>query len=273
MGSRSCYVVMVPEHGFTSVDRQADPNTWVAVLDKLRAEPFYVAYKKRTVELLKPREGASYLDLGAGTGEDARLIEAQAKCFVVAADRSITMAAACRARGTVPAVVCDGADLPFRESAFDGCRADRTLQHLRSPQRAVDEMVRVTKVGGRVVAVDPDYDTQVMELADQDLARCVLRYRAHHMLRNGTIAHRTASIFRQAGLSRIDVEGITLVVRDPHAVDNVMGLRTWARTAAANGFLPPEEAVRYEALFDATVRAETFSYAVAFFITSGVKVS
>jgi ubiquinone/menaquinone biosynthesis C-methylase UbiE len=76
---------MVPAHGFTAVDQQADPEAWVAVLDKLSAEPFYAAYKKRSVELLEPRDGASYLDLGAGTGGDARLIKAQAKCSVVAA--------------------------------------------------------------------------------------------------------------------------------------------------------------------------------------------
>jgi hypothetical protein len=45
------------QHGFTSVDRQADPNAWVAVLDKLRAEPFYAAYKQRVLELLEPRDG------------------------------------------------------------------------------------------------------------------------------------------------------------------------------------------------------------------------
>jgi hypothetical protein len=86
---------MTPKHGFTSVDQQADPKAWVNVLDKVRAEPFYAAYKKRTVELLQAREGASYLDLGAETGDDARLIKTQAKCIVVAADRSITMASTC----------------------------------------------------------------------------------------------------------------------------------------------------------------------------------
>ena len=182
------------------------------------------------------------------------------------------MATECRARGGVVAIVCDAANLPFADMSFDGCRCDRTFQHLRTPESAVAEMVRVTKRGGRMICVDPDYDTQVMELADQDLARRVLRYRADHMLRNGTIAHRTASILHQAGLSRIDVEARTLVVRDSHAVDSVMGLRTWARTAAANGFLRSEDAERYEALFDGSVRAGTFSYAVTFFITWGVKV-
>jgi SAM-dependent methyltransferase len=263
---------MAPAHGFTSVDQQADPEAWVAVLDKLSAEPFYAACKKRSFELLEPRDGARYLDLGAGTGADARLIEAQAECSVVAADRSRTMAAACACAGVVT-LVCDAAELPFPEMTFDGCRADRTLQHLQNPEFAVAEMVRVTKVGGRVIAADPDYGTQTMELSDQALARRVLRYRAKHMLRNGTIAHRASSLFRDAGLCSVQVETTKLVVRNPRAVDNVMGLRTWARTAAANGFLTPNDAERYEALFDETVRTEKFLYSLIFFITSGNKVS
>lgn len=259
-----------PEHGFTAVDEQADPNAWVDVLDKLRAEPFYAAYKHRVLELLQPRSGELYLDVGAGTGEDSAAIASSAECRVIGVDRSLTMATVCHKRAHVPAVVCDASDLPFAERTFDGTRADRTFQHLLNPQRALAEMVRVTKSGGRVVIVDPDYDTQVMELPDQDLARSVLRYRVDRGLRNGRIAHRMPAMFRDAGIRVVLVEPLALTVRDPTAVDSVMGLRTWARTAAKNGYIAKEDADRWEGEFDQTVQAGKFFYAVTFFITAGV---
>jgi hypothetical protein len=132
-------------------------------------------------------------------------------------------------------------------------------------------MVRVCRSVGRVVVVDPDYDTQVMEFPDQSLARSVLRYRAERMLRNGKIAHRMPAMFRDAGLRSVQVEPNTLTVRDPTAIDNVMGLRTWARSAASNEFISTEDADRWEDLFDETVRSGKFLYAVTFFITSGVR--
>jgi ubiquinone/menaquinone biosynthesis C-methylase UbiE len=260
-----------PQHGFTSVDEQADPKAWVAVLDKLRAEPFYAAYKQHVLELLEPRDGARYLDLGAGTGDDARSIASSANCCVIAADRSLTMAMACRTRGRVPALVCDAAHLPFPAATFDGLCADRTFQHLLNPERTLAEMVRVCRSAGRVVVVDPDYDTQVMEFPDQHLASRVLRYRADRMLRNGAIAHRMPAMFRDAGFHSVQVDPLTLTVRDPSATDNVMGLRTWARSAAANEFLSTEDADRWEDLFDETVRTGKFIYAVTFFITSGIR--
>lgn len=260
-----------PQHGFISVDDQADPNEWVAVLDKLRAEPFYAAYKQRVVELLEPRDRARYLDVGAGTGDDARSIASRANCCMIAADRSLTMATTCRTRGRVPPLVCDAAHLPFPAATFDGTCADRTFQHLLYPERALAEIVRVCRSAGRVVVVDPDYDTQVIEFPDQKLARSVLRYRADRGLRNGTIAHRMPAMFRDAGLRSVQVDSRTLTVRDPTAIDNVMGLRTWARSAAASEFISTEDADRWEHLFDETVRSGKFLYAVTLFITSGVR--
>ena len=87
------------DHGFTAVDRQPDPSAWVGCLDTLHREPFYRQYKSRVAELLEPRRGGRYLDVGAGTGDDARGLAAAAGCRVVAIDRSLAMAAECRRRG------------------------------------------------------------------------------------------------------------------------------------------------------------------------------
>ncbi|HLI80176.1 MAG TPA: methyltransferase domain-containing protein [Candidatus Binataceae bacterium] len=259
------------EHGFTSVDQQSDPSAWVACLDKLHREPFYAAYKQRVAVLMEPHAGELLLDVGGGAGDDARALAMHHRCRTMALDRSFTMMRECHARGGVIAIVGDASALPFRDNSFDGCRADRTFQHLLEPHRALREMVRVTRPSGRVVVVDPDYDTQVMEFPDQELERRVLRFRADHGLRHGTLAHRMPAMFRDAGLDSISVEPMTLLVRDPAAVDNVMGLRTWARSAHRAGLLDASDVTRWEDLYDTTVRAGSFLYAVTFFITSGLK--
>ena len=110
------------EHGFTAVDVQEDPHTWIRVLDTLGREPFYVAYKRRVLEMVAPDPAGRYLDVGGGAQALVALTEA---------------------------------------------RADRTFQHLIEPELALAEMLRVTRSGGRVVVVDPGYDTQVVDVDDQ----------------------------------------------------------------------------------------------------------
>lgn len=262
----------MPEHGFTSVDRQPDPRAWVSCLDKLQGEPFYITYKRRLIELLDPKAGGRYLDVGAGTGDDAAQLVELGACKVIALDSSSKMARTCRDRhGGVKVVVGDAGHLPFASGSFDGCRADRVLQHLPDPASAIAEIVRVLRPGGRLVVIAPDFDTQVLELADQALARKVLRYRADPMLRNGTFAHRAPAALVEAGLIEVGIEPRTLVIRDAAAVDNVMGLRTWAGTAFFAGALTEAELQHWEELFDAAVAAGHFLYAVTFFISWGIK--
>jgi ubiquinone/menaquinone biosynthesis C-methylase UbiE len=245
--------------------------SWVNVLDKLRREPFYAAYKTRVIELLAPHRNGVYLEVGAGTGDDARNVATHVDAAVVGMDLSQTMMREAVRRGLPSCVVADVHFLPFAEASFDGCWSDRTFQHLHEPERALDEIVRALKPGGRLVTVDPDYGTQEMEFPDQAVARKVFRFRAEQGLRNGTLAHRMAAIFAAHGLSEVHAERMTLQVHDPSAIDNVMGLKTWARSAASAGEMSETEAAAWERLYDETVAAGKFRYAVTFFLTRGMK--
>jgi SAM-dependent methyltransferase len=258
-----------PAHAFTDVDAQDDAARLVHCLDLLQTEPFYAGYKARTYELLAARRGHLVLDLGGGTGDDARAIEQATGARVTLADSSQTMAAEAKRRGLERVLRADGYRLPFPSSTFDAVRADRVLQHVLEPLAVLGEMIRVTRAGGRVVVVDPDYATQVVDVDDHQLARRVLGFRADVMLRHGTQAHRMPGLFGLAGLVNVLVEPMTLVVRNPEAVDGVMGLWTWAATAAERGALSAGDAERWPRLLDAAVNSGRFLYAVTFFITAG----
>jgi ubiquinone/menaquinone biosynthesis C-methylase UbiE len=253
------------EHGFTRVDEEAKPGAWVECLDRLNREPFYRAYKDRVRTILAPRATGRYLEIGVGVATDALAVGAT----VIGVDRSLTMCRESRARGLRLALVADAEALPLRSGLVDGCWADRTFQHLAHPKRALAEMIRALKPGGTIVVVDPDYGTQVMEFPDQTLARKVLDFRARHALRNGTLAHRMAGRFVEAGLEHVSIETRTLIVRDPLSLDEVLGLRSWARAASTQGIMNDNEVKRWEILYDETVAHGQFLWSVTFFITSG----
>jgi SAM-dependent methyltransferase len=242
-----------------------------AFLDVLAGEPFFVEYKARVRELLSLGPGKRHLDVGGGVGTDAAAI-AEVTGFAAVVEPRSTHATEARRRGST-VVVGDGIELPFRTAMFDSCIADRVLQHVDSPATFVGEIARVLCPGGRLVVVDPDLDTQVINLDATDLARRIFRFRADQLRPSGTVARRSAGIFRRVGLDDISVEARTLIVRDPARVDNVMGLRDWASFAHRAGVISADEARAWPTMIDDAAANGEFLYAVTYFITSATKPS
>jgi len=233
--------------------------------------PFVQAYRQRTLELLevapsaRPAQEATnrarLLDVGCGTGEDTRALPGRG----VGLDASAVMIGEAAGRGGA-FVRGDAHALPFPDGTFEGCRADRTFQHLADPERALAELVRVTRPGGRVVVVDPDQETIVVDGVDLAIVRRVKQFRCDAGLRHGDLAHRLPRLFRAAGLIDVAVEGSTLVLDDP---DDAFGFATWARAMHDRGLLEAPDVERFEADVRASAAAGDFLYAVTFFITSG----
>ncbi len=260
----------MPAHPFSDVDHQSDPQRWVQCLDDLAQEPLYRRYKAVVLEMLHATTGATYLEVGCGTGNDAQAVRS-AGAQVVCLDRALTMTRESHRRG-LPSVTCGDAEaLPFDSAAFDGAWADRTFQHLRDPDVALEELVRVLKPGGRIVLADPDYSTQSMNFPDREIARSVLQFRALHGQRNGTLAHTMDERLARVGLENIEVRTQRVDVRDPTALDNVLGLRSWASAALHQGLMSSEQVARWERLYDEIAGTSRFRWSVTFFVTAGNK--
>jgi hypothetical protein len=72
-------------------------------------------------------------------------------------------------------------------------------------------------------------------------------------------------------LEDVSVEEMKLIVHDPESVGNVLGLRSWARSASERGMMNDDEGERWETLYDQVVAERQFLWSVSFFITSGRK--
>ena len=104
------------------------------------------------------------LDVGCGTGVfAARIREALPQAKVWGVDLVAAMLAGGRSRwrahrGHVTPVQGDSERLPFSEGAFDVVTCANSFHHYPHQQRAVEEMHRVLKPGGRLILVDGSRD-------------------------------------------------------------------------------------------------------------------
>jgi len=102
----------------------------------------------RIVAALLPVIGArSILDVGAGTGRSAAIfLQTDPSLRVCAVDPVLALLEEAGQRLRCPAVVGDGARLPFRDGAYDVTVATGVLHHVREPNAVVREMLRVSRL-------------------------------------------------------------------------------------------------------------------------------
>jgi SAM-dependent methyltransferase len=113
---------------------------------------FYAKY----ADTLKPSEpGARVLDVGCGVGQVvARLAEAGYEAYGVdVSEPNIE-----RAKKFCPRCqLYDGRKLPFPDAYFASVGALNVLEHVDAPENFIKELVRVARVGGRIVLSSPNF--------------------------------------------------------------------------------------------------------------------
>jgi len=136
--------------------------TVAADWDRLRAGFFPEAVRAKALALAGARAGQTAADLGAGTGFVTQaLLEAGLTVFAV--DRSPEMLAGLRARfpaaaqtGRLTALAGEAHRLPLPDASVDHVFANMLLHHVDDPARAIAEMARILRPGGRLVITDLD---------------------------------------------------------------------------------------------------------------------
>ena len=276
-----------PSRGFEDVDRSGEAAGCAAYLEVASKLPAARAYKGQALEQVAPRPGLAVLEIGCGTGVDlislARRLGPSG--LAVGVDASLHLLAAthhrARAAGadhaTVSMPCADAHALPFTDSSFDGCRADRVLQHLEDPLRALCELVRVCRPGGRVVVSEPDWDSLVVDVGsdtgeERRLARRV-RDVCADAVRHGAVGSRLPRLFRTAGLEDVQAEAHVLTVESPHLAEELLGLSAGALSAYERGNLDARDTARWVAVLRTASRSGRLFCALTGFTVAGRKPS
>lgn len=111
-------------------------------------------WRAATTRAVAPRRGERILDLAAGTASSSASLAASG-ADIVAADFSPGMLAEGRRRHgsleNLSFVEADAMNLPFADDEFDAVTMSYGLRNVQQPQKALAELLRVTKPGGRLV--------------------------------------------------------------------------------------------------------------------------
>jgi SAM-dependent methyltransferase len=257
--------------------QNAQPQLCVQSLDAQLALPFFQAYKVQTFALLQLRPGQRVLDVGCGTGDDACELAKGISPggLSIGLDYSSTMVIEAQKRSvgiSRPVKFCQGDvhHLGFAAEQFDACRADRTFQHLADPRQALLEIKRVTRSGGRIVIVDPDHETMLVDSPDMSVTRRFFNFRSDQM-RQGRIAHHMPALFKDIGLIDVQVMPLTRLATDFVETEGIFQLTGGMRLAQQAGVVTAAEADNWIDDIRRAAAAGQFLFSLNYFITSGQK--
>ena len=257
------------------VDATADPSSVRTYLDDLAGLGMVASEKLYSLQLLALSPGLRCLDVGCGAGPElgwlAELVGRDGA--VVGLDRSRELLEVASARHDEPAltlVAGDAGALPFADDDFDAARADRTLQHVDDPCRALREMVRVTRPGGRVVITEFRWGLVAPDL-DRAVTDGVLAAMAPDVDRRAWIGHTLADVAGDAGLSHVSADTHDHELEDPDQIARLLNLRWSLPAAVAAGAVTQSAAGAWEReLHEQAARGDAFAVMVFLHVAGDV---
>ena len=236
--------------------------------------------KQQSFDRMALKRGARVLDLGCGPGTDTvalgRMVGSHGEVHGVDYDVAMVREADTRARaekvdGWVSHHHASATALPWPSGYFDACRSERVFQHLFDPERAFDEILRVTKAGGHLVVVDSDWATLTIDTDESELERRLVQFHAAHMMNNPYSGRHLHRMFCRRGLQDIRLIVHPVLITDVAVARHILRLDHLAVEALAAGVIDAGESLRWQASLSRAAASGGFFACANAVLVSGQK--
>ncbi len=232
--------------------------------------------RRITLDALCLGDGERILDVGVGTGH---MSFDMAKATIghndiVGIDISDDMLNACRDRcADLPNVsfeMADLYDLPFNEESFDVVLSVQVFEYLEDVQKALLELYRVLKPGGRLVLRDADWGTLIWESGNPDRMRHMLDIWDQHLA--DPFSPRTlAARVDNAGFANCSVRAFVTVQTDYDVTQTNYYIARFVAPYAISQGADERDVADWLADLDAQAKAGRYFYSLNSYIFSAIK--
>lgn len=127
------------------------------------------SYLRTYIDLVSgySKPGSKILEVGGGNGLAARLLN-QLGYHIISTDISLFFLKDAKKwhKENLNYAACDALDLPFKTESFDVVCSSELIEHVLDAGRALSEMARVVKKGGRIIIAGPNLCSPLLPLID-----------------------------------------------------------------------------------------------------------
>lgn len=189
---------------------------WVDALKMRASSPDQTAMRALLIELARLRPGDAVIEIGCGVGallcDLARSVSPGGRVIGVEPQPTLARASLERLYEAGYQSIAEVRQESAGRMSIDGgyaaaCLAQTVLIHLpdETLQDTLHEMIRVVRPGGRVISVDQDGDTWVIDHPDRDLTRRIVRFNSDQRYADGWTGRRLRRFFLQTRLKEVEV--------------------------------------------------------------------
>ncbi len=219
-----------------------------ASLNRSYGAPEIENQRRVTLAQLELLPGESVLDVGCGSGfltaEMATAVGERG--VVIAVDKSDDMVAAtqerCDGMGQVAAHTADVTALPMTDASFTAVTCTQVLLYVDQVEKALNEMMRVLKPGGRLAVLETDWRGVVMASHYPEITDAIFRG-WDNTVPSPNLPTRLLPLMRKAGLENVHASAIPLLNTEYDSGSfSVSSLDWMTATARKQGAITDEEA-------------------------------
>jgi len=255
----------------------ADVSQMAAFLEERSRSPDTQVVNAAVCRILAPNPGEQILEVGCGSGVLCRLVASQLKPtgYVVGVDISPQFLMEAQKYALQDGIIeritfgCGaGESLPFLNATFDSAFAARLLLHAGNPDAVVREMVRVVRPGGRVVVMDWDFDSVVVDHPQRELTRRLLHWRSDHHGGDNWSGRQLWRRMVEAGLQRLRVHPVVALA---HSEADSLTQSLWraAEVSRDAGAISANEHDAWVGKLKESIHTGKFFASIVYFIVEG----
>ncbi|MEU4427776.1 methyltransferase domain-containing protein [Actinoplanes sp. NPDC024001] len=243
-------------------------------LTEMSRHPEIRRVRRVAFDELRPAPGQRLMDAGSGAGEVARLLAAETgpRGEVIALDHSASITAAAIRRhdgSNVRYVTGDVAAIDLPADSVDGVWCERVLQHVDDADRAIAELARVTRPGGRICLVDTDWASLAFDGMPAGLGEVVMAHaRGHFTPRQFDMGRTLRRRLVNAGLTALSATPVTCFFGDPASAAVVLPMVN-PRVPEESWGTPPGVRDEWLACVEAAGASGTFLAVLTIWVVAG----
>jgi ubiquinone/menaquinone biosynthesis C-methylase UbiE len=153
---------------------EAKWDKWANTLDaKSKLNDYLRKAQSSVIALLELKENMNFLDIGCGTGwalgQIAKLTENKGTYYGVDLSSKMIEKAQENFKDNpqIHFIIANVERIPLGDDQFDSIICTHSFHHYLNPDKALNEMFRLLKKGGKVYILDPTADTWLIKVADK----------------------------------------------------------------------------------------------------------